>query len=120
MDDKAATVTVEGGITYTLLNKYLSETKWAVKNLATLPHFTVAGSMSMGTHGSSGVDPDTGRPHLGNLGSQVCGIKFVVSDGSVLSYTRGADEFLTERPLSADQQVRLRLTSSCRSIHAGD
>ena len=73
LNEAAGTVRVEGGITYTALNKYLSETRWAMKNLATLPHFTVAGSISMGTHGSSGVDPASGRPRLGNLGSQVCG-----------------------------------------------
>ena len=82
LDDTAGTVTVEGGITYTLLNRYLSKTQWALRNLATLPHFTVAGSISMGTHGSSGVDAATGRPYLGNLGSQVCGIKYVLGDGA--------------------------------------
>ena len=103
---------LQGGITYTVLNKFLSETKWAMKNLATLPHFTVAGSMSMGTHGSSGVNPETGRPNLGNQGSQVCGIKFVLGDGSVRSYDRDPDDhFLDQRPLAADEESRRLMTT---------
>ena len=103
---------LQGGITYTVLNKFLSETKWAMKNLATLPHFTVAGSMSMGTHGSSGVNPETGRPNLGNQGSQVCGMKFVLGDGSVRSYDRDPDDhFLDQRPLAADEESRRLMTT---------
>ena len=89
-DDDAGVITVEGGTTYTVINKFLSETKWAVKNLATLPHFTVAGSMSMGTHGSSGVGAD-GRAQLGNQASQIIGLEFVTHDGTLKSYTRDAD-----------------------------
>ena len=89
-DDDAGVITVEGGTTYTVINKFLSETRWAVKNLATLPHFTVAGSMSMGTHGSSGVGAD-GRAQLGNQASQVIGLEFVTHDGTLKSYTRDAD-----------------------------
>ena len=40
-DDVAGTITVEGGATYTTINDYLKDKQWAVKNLATLPHFTV-------------------------------------------------------------------------------
>ena len=40
-DDVAGTITVEGGATYTAINDYLKDKQWAVKNLATLPHFTV-------------------------------------------------------------------------------
>ena len=75
-DDAAGTITVQGGATYTVLNDYLRDKNWAVKNLATLPHFTVAGSISMGTHGSSGVGAD-GRAKLGNQASQVSAIEFV-------------------------------------------
>ena len=80
-DATAGRVTVEGGATYTAVNAYLAETEWAVENLATLPHFTVAGSISMGTHGSSGTGAD-GRAQLGNQASQVVGLEFVLPDGS--------------------------------------
>ena len=89
-DDETGKLTVEGGTTYTVINSFLKDEQWAVQNLATLPHFTVAGSMSMGTHGSSGVDPD-GRAQLGNQASQVIAIEFVLADGSLKAYSREAD-----------------------------
>ena len=33
-------------------------TAWALQNTASLPHFTIAGALSMGTHGSSGLHED--------------------------------------------------------------
>ena len=89
-DDVNGSITIEGGATYTTINNFLQDKKWAVKNLATLPHFTVAGSISMGTHGSSGVGPD-GRAKLGNQASQVSGIDFVLPDGSLKAYSRKED-----------------------------
>ena len=87
-DDQLGIVTVEGGTTYTTLNNFLKDTDWAVTNLATLPHFSIAGSMSMGTHGSSGVNVADGRAQLGNQASQVIGLEFVLPDGSCKSYSR--------------------------------
>ncbi len=89
-DDQAGRITVEGGATYTTINEFLQDKNWAVPNLATLPHFTVAGSISMGTHGSSGVGSD-GRAKLGNQASQVSAIEFVLPDGSLKAYTREGD-----------------------------
>ncbi len=89
-DDEKGRITVEGGATYTTINNFLQDTNWAVKNLATLPHFTVAGSISMGTHGSSGVGSD-GRVKLGNQASQVSAIEFVLPDGSLKAYSREGD-----------------------------
>ena len=92
-DDTKGTITVEGGATYTAVNAYLKKTRWAAKNLATLPHFTVAGSMSMGTHGSSGVDPD-GAAQLGNQASQVVAVEFVTAGGELRAYSREADPLI--------------------------
>lgn len=61
-----------------------------MKNEATLPHFTVAGSISMGTHGSSGIGAD-GRCNNGNQASQVSAIEFVLPDGELKAYSRAAD-----------------------------
>ena len=91
-DDEAGTITVEGGTTYTVINDFLKDKNWAVKNLATLPHFTVAGSASMGTHGSSGVGDD-GRAKLGNQASQISAIEFVLPDGSLRSYDASSEVF---------------------------
>jgi hypothetical protein len=41
-------VTVQGGITYTQLARYLATTRWALENTASLLHFTVAGSLRCG------------------------------------------------------------------------
>jgi FAD/FMN-containing dehydrogenase len=108
-------LTVEGGATYTAVNAFLAGTAWAVPNLATLPHFTVAGSMSMGTHGSSGVGED-GRATLGNQASQVEALEFVTADGSLQRYTQGDEHFegtlVSLGCLGAVSRLTLRLVPS--------
>src|SRR5438067_4120357 len=46
------TVTVEAGITYGQLCPYLESAGYALPNLASLPHISVAGACATGTHGS--------------------------------------------------------------------
>src|SRR5919206_3202132 len=52
LDPASKTVTVEGGITYAELAPYLHANGYALHNLASLPHITVAGACSTATHGS--------------------------------------------------------------------
>ena len=70
-------VTVEGGITYGELCRYLDEQGFALHNLASLPHVSVAGACATVTH-RSGV---TNR----NLAAQVLGLELVIADGSVVA-----------------------------------
>lgn len=84
LDPHAKTVTVEGGIKYGELAPYLHEKGYALRNLASLPHISVGGSCSTGTHGSGVKNA--------NLSSQVRELEIVVADGSVVKLSRGRDK----------------------------
>ncbi len=83
LDEKAQTVTVESGIKYGELSPYLDSKGFALHNLASLPHISVAGSVATATHGS-GVGN-------GNLASAVSGLEIVKADGNVVHLSRGKD-----------------------------
>ncbi|MHA6483533.1 FAD-binding protein [Paenibacillus sp. strain BS8-2] len=81
LDKENMTVTVEGGIRYGELCCYLHEQGYALHNLASLPHITVAGACATATHGS-------GVRH-GNLATAVCGMELVTGDGQLLQLSYG-------------------------------
>jgi xylitol oxidase len=83
LDKKAHTVTVEGGIKYGELAPYLHKEGFALNNLASLPHISVAGSITTATHGS-GVKN-------GNLSSAVAALEIVKADGSIVHLSKAAD-----------------------------
>lgn len=83
IDAKGHTVTVEGGIKYGELAPYLQQHGFALHNLASLPHISVAGSITTATHGS-GIKN-------GNLASAVTGLEIVKADGSVVHLSREKD-----------------------------
>ena len=57
VDETAATVTVGAGIRYAELAPYLDERGWALVNLPSLPHVSVAGAVATATHGSGDSNP---------------------------------------------------------------
>ena len=67
------TVLIEGGITYGELSIKLKEKGYALNNLASLPHISIAGAISTGTHGS-GI-------HHKILASQVHSFLLIKFDG---------------------------------------
>jgi alditol oxidase len=79
----ARTVTVGGGVTYSQLAPYLEEQGFALPNLASLPHISVAGAIATATHGS-GVKN-------GNLATPVSAIEFVTADGGLTRLSREKD-----------------------------
>jgi xylitol oxidase len=83
LDAKAHTVTVEGGIKYGELAPYLHQQGFALHNLASLPHISVAGSITTATHGS-GIKN-------GNLASAVTALEMVIADGNVIHLSKAAD-----------------------------
>jgi xylitol oxidase len=87
LDVTGKTVTVESGITYGKLSPYLHEKGFALHNLASLPHISVAGGITTATHGS-GVKN-------GNLSTAVTALELVAADGSVhvLSKEKNKEEF---------------------------
>jgi xylitol oxidase len=87
LDAANETVTVEAGINYGQLCPYLEEKGYALHNLASLPHISVAGACTTATHGS-GVKN-------GNLATAVRAIEFVTADGEthILQHDKDAEKF---------------------------
>lgn len=82
---EAQTVTVNGGARYGEFVRELDQAGWALQNLASLPHISVAGAIATGTHGSG----------VGNqsLAAAVAALDLMIADGSVITVRRGDPEF---------------------------
>jgi len=85
LDEKAHTVTVGAGARYGTLAPVIDAKGYAVHNLASLPHITVAGAIATATHGS-GV-------HNGNLSTAVRGLEIVTANGEILHVTPDHEHF---------------------------
>ena len=85
LNEQAMTVTVGAGTKYGDFAPGLHEKGYAVHNLASLPHISVAGACATATHGS-GVA-------LGNLASSVAAIELVNGNGEIVELKRGDDLF---------------------------
>lgn len=83
LDPKASAVTVEAGVTYGRLGPYLHERGFALHNLASLPHISVAGACATATHGS-GV-------RNGNLSTAVSALELVTAEGDLVTLSRAKD-----------------------------
>ena len=88
IDDKARTVTVSAGVKYGQLAPVIDARGFALHNLASLPHISVAGAIATATHGS-GI-------HNGNLATAVRALEIVTANGEVvhLSRDKDGDQFL--------------------------
>ena len=83
--DDRQSVRVSGPATYAELAKALGPHNLALSNMASLPHISVAGAISTGTHGSGNNNQ--------NLAAAVAGIQFVAGTGDVIEVARGDDDF---------------------------
>jgi len=83
LDADAREVTVEAGVTYGQLGPYLDSKGFALHNLASLPHISVAGACSTATHGSGEKN--------GNLASVVSALEMVTAAGDVVKLSRKLD-----------------------------
>jgi xylitol oxidase len=83
LDPDSRTVTVAAGITYGKLCPYLDRKGFALHNLASLPHISVAGACSTATHGSGEKN--------GNLSTAVSALEFVTASGDVVNLSRQKD-----------------------------
>lgn len=83
LDKEKATVTVGAGIKYGELCKYLDENGFALHNLASLPHISVAGACATATHGS-GIKN-------GNLATSVVALEMVNGKGEVVNLSKDKD-----------------------------
>jgi alditol oxidase len=85
IDTAAARVRVAAGMSYAELARRLHAKGYALPNLASLPHISVAGSIATATHGSGDSN--------GNLATAVAELEMVTADGDVVSLSRGLDGF---------------------------
>jgi len=83
LDPVARTVTIDAGITYGQLCPYLDSKGFALHNLASLPHISVAGASSTATHGSGEKN--------GNLATAISGLEILTAAGDVVKLSRQAD-----------------------------
>ncbi|MEV7606872.1 D-arabinono-1,4-lactone oxidase [Paenarthrobacter sp. NPDC089322] len=86
LDTAKGTVKVSGGISYGALCRALEEKGYAIHNLASLPHISVAGAIQTGTHGSGVNNP--------SLAAAVVSIDLVRASGELVTLTKDDDEFL--------------------------
>ncbi len=85
LDRGNRTVTVEAGVRYGELCRWLDSEGFALHNLASLPHISVAGACATGTHGSGDRN--------GNLATAVSGMEFVTAAGEVVHLSRDHEYF---------------------------
>ena len=83
LDDKARTLTVEGEMSYGQLCPDLDSKGFALHNLASLPHISIAGACSTATHGSGDKN--------GNLATAVSALELVTASGDVVRLSRRDD-----------------------------
>jgi xylitol oxidase len=83
LDATAKTATIESGLSYGQLCPYLDREGWALHNLASLPHISVAGACSTATHGSGEKN--------GNLSTAVSALEIVNGNGDVMKLSRSQD-----------------------------
>jgi alditol oxidase len=83
LDHERHTVTVQAGVRYGSLARWLHEEGFALHNMASLPHISVAGACVTATHGS-------GDRH-GNLATAVSAMEIVTGNGDLMVLSRAQD-----------------------------
>jgi xylitol oxidase len=85
IDAESETVSFSAGLRYGDLGIVLQREGWALRNLASLPHISVAGAVATGTHGSGDRN--------GTLSRAVSGLVLVTASGALRSITPADPEF---------------------------
>src|SRR5258708_34423891 len=83
LDPHAQTVAVGAGVPYGKLCPFPHTTGFALHNLASLPHISIAGACSTATHGSGEAN--------GNLATAVSALEMVTATGDVVRLSRKSD-----------------------------
>ncbi|MBG0813262.1 D-arabinono-1,4-lactone oxidase [Planomonospora sp. ID82291] len=82
-DAGTGTVRISASVRYAELGRRLHHAGYALPNLASLPHISVAGSCATATHGSGDAN--------GNLATAVSALELVTADGDLVTLSRDAD-----------------------------
>lgn len=85
IDADSETVSFNAGLRYGDLATVLESNGWALRNLASLPHISVAGAVATGTHGSGDRN--------GTLARAVSGLQLVTADGGLRTISPVDEEF---------------------------
>ena len=85
IDERVSSVTVSAGMTFGQLAPRLNQAGWALSNLASLPHISIAGSVATGTHGSGITNQ--------NLANQILSLNVVLEDGTLKKISMGDELF---------------------------
>ena len=85
VDAGSGTAVVAAGLRYGDVAPVLHAAGFALPNLPSLPHISVAGAVATGTHGSG----DANRP----LSSSVAAVELVTADGDLRTLRRGEPDF---------------------------
>jgi len=85
VDRSARTVSCPAALRYGALAEALEPEGLALRNLASLPHISVAGAIATASHGSGDEN--------GNLATAVAALELVTSDGDLVTCARGDDDF---------------------------
>ncbi|NGM15694.1 FAD-binding protein [Verrucosispora sp. WMMA2044] len=85
LDEQRRVVHVPAALRYGDLATWLYERGYALANLASLPHISVAGAVATGTHGSGET--------VGNLATAVAGLELVTGAGELRTVDRTDPEF---------------------------
>jgi len=85
VDSAASLVRVAAGLSYAQLASRLDRQGFALRNLASLPHISVAGACATGTHGSGTANQ--------NLAAAVTALEIVTAGGDLAEIGRGDDSF---------------------------
>jgi xylitol oxidase len=85
VDAERRTVTVAAGLRYGDVAIALEAQGWALRNLASLPHISIAGAVATATHGSGSGNA--------NLATTVGALTFVDGSGELVTLRRGDADF---------------------------
>jgi xylitol oxidase len=94
VDSATATAKVGAGMRYADLGAVLDQRGWALPNLGSLPHISVAGACATATHGS-GVGNS-------NLATAVSALEMVTADGDIVTLTRDPAGLSAGSPAAGD------------------
>jgi alditol oxidase len=85
IDEEAHAVSVPAGLRYGDLARHLEASGWALSNLPSLPHISVAGSVATATHGSGNANQ--------SLASAVTAMSLITGTGDPVRIDRTSPEF---------------------------
>ncbi len=83
IDRERRTATIGAGMTYAQLCPQLHRAGFALHNLASLPHISVAGAVATATHGSGDGN--------GNLATAVSALELITAEGDIVTLSRERD-----------------------------